>query len=93
MRESPSLKLVELLIQQGANFKTVDPHVTTFRVAGETHETVELTDELLDSADLVILATDHTGFDYAHIAQKSKVIFDTRNAFKGIDTPNRYIKL
>lgn len=93
MRESPSLKLVELLLHHGADFKTVDPHVDSYRVNGEVLHTSELTDELLDNADMVILATDHTGFDYENIAKRSKVIFDTRNAFKGIETPNRYIKL
>lgn len=93
MRESPSLKLVELLLHHGADFKTVDPHVESYRVNGEVLHTSELTDELLDNADMVILATDHTGFDYENIAKRSKVIFDTRNAFKGIETPKRYIKL
>ncbi|WP_392454664.1 nucleotide sugar dehydrogenase [Chryseomicrobium aureum] len=93
MRESPSLKLVELLKHHGASITSVDPHVSAFKVNKEQFETEPLTEEILDNADLVILATDHSDFDYELIAQRAKVIFDTRNAFKGIDKPNRYIKL
>lgn len=93
VRESPSLKLVELLMQHGANFTTVDPHVESFKVSGQVINPVELNDEILENADLVILATDHSSYDYDYIAKKSNVIFDTRNAFKNVDKPNRYIKL
>ena len=93
VRESPSLKLVELLMQHGANITTSDSNVESFRVAGQVLKPVELTDEIMENADLVILATDHSTFDYQNIANKSKVIFDTRNAFKNVERPNRYIKL
>jgi len=93
VRESPSLKLVELLMQHGANITTSDSNVESFRVAGQVMKPVELTDEIMENADLVILATDHSTFDYQNIANKSKVIFDTRNAFKNVERPNRYIKL
>lgn len=93
VRESPSLKLVELLMQHGANIITSDSNVESFRVAGQVMKPVELTDEIIENADLVILATDHSTFDYQNIANKSKVIFDTRNAFKNVERPNRYIKL
>jgi UDP-N-acetyl-D-glucosamine dehydrogenase len=45
---------------------------------------VALTPELLESADLVLITTDHSAFDYDMIGEKSKVIFDTRNAMKGV---------
>lgn len=93
VRESPSLELAEILMSHGANFTPVDPYVKSFRVKGETYETVELTDEMIESADLVILATDHSDFDYQNIANRAKIIFDTRNAFKDIEKPNRYVKL
>ena len=93
VRESPSLKLVELLAQHGADFTTVDPFVESFRAAGQVIKPVQISDELLENADLVILATDHSSYDYQHIANKANVIFDTRNAFKHVEKPNRYIKL
>lgn len=93
VRESPVLKIVELLEHHGADYTVVDPYVKSFRSCNQTVETVELTKELLNEADLVLVTTDHTDFDYEMIAKESKVIFDTRNAMKNIAKPNKYIKL
>ncbi|QED49630.1 nucleotide sugar dehydrogenase [Cytobacillus dafuensis] len=93
VRESPVLKIVELLEHHGADYKVVDPYVASFKSCNQKIETVELTKQLLNDADLVLVTTDHTDFDYEMIAKESKVIFDTRNAMKGIDKPNKYIKL
>lgn len=93
VRESPVLKIVELLNGHGADYKVVDPYVASFKSCGAKVETVELTQELLREADLVLVTTDHTDFDYEMIAKESKVIFDTRNALKDIEKPNKYIKL
>ena len=93
VRESPVLKIVELLEHHGADYTVVDPYVKSFRSCNQTVETVELSKELLNEADLVLVTTDHTDFDYEMIAQESKVIFDTRNALKDIAKPNKYIKL
>ncbi|MCM3663614.1 nucleotide sugar dehydrogenase [Mesobacillus subterraneus] len=93
VRESPVLKIVELLNQHGADYTVVDPYVASFKSCGAKVETVALTKELLNAADLVMVTTDHTDFDYEMIARESKVIFDTRNALKDIEKPNKYIKL
>jgi UDP-N-acetyl-D-glucosamine dehydrogenase len=83
MRESPVLPILEKLDAAGADWKVSDPHVPTFKFNGEQVKTIELNREVLEDADLVILTTDHTSFNYEMIAQHSPVIFDTRNAFKG----------
>lgn len=93
VRESPVLKIVELLEHHGADYQVVDPFVASFRSCSKVIETVKLTKELLNDADLVLVTTDHSDFDYEMIAKESKVIFDTRNALKGIEKPNKYIKL
>ena len=93
VRESPVLKIVELLDKEGANFTVVDPYVQTFRSCNRVVETVQFTEELIESADLVLLTTDHSDFDYQLIANKSAIIFDTRNAFKDVQKPNKYYKL
>ncbi|MFE8701701.1 nucleotide sugar dehydrogenase [Cytobacillus sp. FJAT-54145] len=93
VRESPVLKIIELLEHHGADYKVVDPYVTSFRSCNMTMETVELTKELLNDSDLVLVTTDHSDFDYQLIANESKVVFDTRNALKDIEKPNKYIKL
>ncbi|MDN4072003.1 nucleotide sugar dehydrogenase [Fictibacillus terranigra] len=82
MRESPVIPILEKLDAAGANFTVVDPHVNTFRYMGGIVETHELSKEVLESADLVLLTTDHTAFDYELIAEHSPVLFDTRNAMK-----------
>lgn len=82
MRESPALLVLEELEKAGADWTVVDPHVAEFKFNGGKVQTVELTAELLQNADLVLVTTDHTSFDYELIAKESPVIFDTRNALK-----------
>ncbi|MGA5690541.1 nucleotide sugar dehydrogenase [Cytobacillus pseudoceanisediminis] len=93
VRESPVLKIVELLEQQGADYTVVDPYVASFKSCGAKVETVELSKQLLNDSDLVLVTTDHSDFDYKMIAEESKVIFDTRNAMKDVEKPNKYVKL
>ncbi|MBB3870144.1 nucleotide sugar dehydrogenase [Parageobacillus toebii NBRC 107807] len=93
VRESPVLKILELLEQHGAEFTVVDPYVPSFRACNRVIETVELTPELLQQSDVVLVTTDHSNFDYEMIAQNSPVIFDTRNALKDVEKPNKYVKL
>ena len=54
VRESPVLKIVEILNQQGADYTVVDPYVASFKSCGATVETVGLTKELLNQSDLVL---------------------------------------
>lgn len=83
-RESPVLKIVELFEKYNADFSVVDPYIDQFRVGERWYETTAFSEELLKKADLVLIATDHTGFDYPLIAQKAKAILDTRNALKDV---------
>ena len=84
LRESPSLELIDLLLQKGALVDYSDPFIS------ETHKTrkndfnmksVSLTKAVLNTFDLVLLATDHDGFDYGLIEKESKLIVDTRGKF------------
>ncbi|WP_374720799.1 nucleotide sugar dehydrogenase [Peribacillus tepidiphilus] len=94
MRESPALDIMTLLTKAGADWKAVDPYVSQFKLNGEIIKTVELTAEELEQADLVLITTDHSNFDYDLIATKSSVIFDTRNALKGhTDKAKKYYRL
>ncbi|WP_394580894.1 nucleotide sugar dehydrogenase [Cytobacillus firmus] len=93
VRESPVLKIVELLEQHGADYTVVDPYVASFKSCGAKVETVEISKQLLNDSDLVLVTTDHSDFDYKMIAEESKVIFDTRNAMKDVEKPNKYVKL
>lgn len=84
MRESPSLKLIELLEEKGAEIDYNDPYIPVLPATRKYKfdmKSVELTAENIASYDLVLLSTDHTGYDYEHIAKHAKLIVDTRNAF------------
>lgn len=83
-RESPVLEIVELLEKYKADFVTVDPHISKFKTSHKEYETVAFSEKLIEEADMVLIATDHSAFDYELIAEKAKVIFDTRNALKEV---------
>lgn len=94
VRESPSLEIMELLTKAGADWVAVDPYVSKFKLDGKVIEPVELTQELIQSADLVIVATNHSNFDYEMIARNAQSIFDTRNAMKHVkDLAKKYDRL
>lgn len=80
LRESPSLKLVELLRRDGAIVEYHDPHVAW--VNGLDMASVPLTDETLAAADVVVLATHHRAVDLAHVVQHARLLVDLRNAVR-----------
>jgi UDP-N-acetyl-D-glucosamine dehydrogenase len=95
LRESPVLEILKELDHAKANWKVVDPFVKEFKHNNQKINTFELTSELLEDADIVIITTDHSDFDYHLIGQKSKVLFDTRNAMKNFldSIVGKYFKL
>ncbi|HNO80440.1 MAG TPA: nucleotide sugar dehydrogenase [Phycisphaerae bacterium] len=83
IRESPSIELIELLKEQGASVDYNDPYVA------QTHQQREhdlkmkskpLSEAMLKSYDLVLVATDHSDYDYQWIVNNANLIVDTRNA-------------
>jgi len=87
-RESPGVKIMDLLMGKGARVSYNDPHISHCR--GMRHfphidmASVPLTAEVLKEADCVLLTTDHQAYDYPWIASQARLIVDTRNAFKGL---------
>ena len=49
---------------------------------------IELTEERLSSADCVVIATNHSGYDYQYIADKASLVFDTRGVTRGLEGDN-----
>ena len=88
VRESPSLKLIQLLREKGANASYNDPYVAEIEMAGDTLTSVKLTEERLSSADCVVIGTDHSCYDYRHIADKASLVFDARGATKKLKGKN-----
>lgn len=88
LRESPSLKLIQLLQEKGAKVSYNDPYISKIQLSEGTLTSVELTEESLSSADCVVIATDHSCYDLEQIATRSKLVFDTRGATKGLEHDN-----
>lgn len=93
MRESPSLKLIEILRERGAEVDYSDTYIPVLpktRKYKFDMNSVELTEENIKKYDVVLLSTDHDDFDYKFIAEHAQLIVDTRNAFgkRGLKTEN-----
>lgn len=84
LRESPALKIIPLLKSREAKVNYCDPLVPTLELGGETMKSLSFSGNPWEDADCVLLLTAHKVFPYNEIASKSKLIVDTRNAFKGI---------
>ncbi len=85
LRESPSLTVIELLRNQGADVRYHDPffpHIGRGRKYNLQMDRASL--DRLDQYDCVLIITDHSDYDYAKIVKDSQLIVDTRNATKGI---------
>lgn len=81
VRESPALDVIGLLRERGANVVYHDPYIDQVRLEeGEIIHGVDYTDALLESADCVVIVTDHTSFDWQHVLDHSQLIVDTRHA-------------
>ena len=85
MRESPSLKLIELIEKRGASAAFHDPHIPVIPPTREHPELAGRVSMPLDQAslaryDAVLIATDHDDVDYRALASGSKLVIDTRNA-------------
>jgi UDP-N-acetyl-D-glucosamine dehydrogenase len=80
MRESPALDVMRSLEELGADVVYHDPYVPAFVEEGVRHEGVELTDDELQIADVVLIVTDHSSIDYQRVVNQAALIVDTRNA-------------
>ena len=92
MRESPALDVIRLLAGKGGQISFHDPHVPEVEVEGVTYKGEDLTDELLEGADVIVILTDHAAVDYTQVVAKGHRIFDTRNALKGVTAPDGRIR-
>ena len=83
-RESPAIKVMELLSRDGANIDYHDPFVPKFVEHGKQWHSIPLSNERIARADCVVILTDHTDVDYDRVTEHAKVIVDTRNATKRV---------
>jgi len=84
-RESPALDVIQLFRQQGADVSFHDPFVSEIHLEGSGRaKGTKLSPEALKKADLVVIATDHSAFDYGVVGKHAGVVLDTRNATRGL---------
>ena len=88
IRESPSLRLIELLLDRGAKVSYNDPYIPEIQLRQHSLTSVELTEDNLSSADWVVIATAHSCYDLGKIATSSKLVFDTRGVTRGLSNNN-----
>ena len=94
IRESPSFDLIEKLQDLGAEVNYNDPHVpSTHRMRHHDLEmtSVELSPKMLESYDCVLIATNHTAYDWPMIAGHAKLIVDSRGALRHIKGDHDHI--
>jgi UDP-N-acetyl-D-glucosamine dehydrogenase len=88
LRESPALTIIELLQKEGAQVSYHDPYFP-FIGKGRKYDLQMKRSELknLGDYDCVVIVTDHSDYDYANIVGEARLVVDTRNATKGINSP------
>ena len=88
LRESPTLKIMQLLQQRGAELDYNDPYFPQLHKMRhynyEHMKSVPLNPQTIGSYDGVVIATDHTSYDYANIVDSAKLVVDTRNATRRV---------
>lgn len=87
-RESPSFELAELLLKKGANVTYNDPHIPVLPKMRHYPDlqlaSQELSPGYLAAQDCVLIATDHSAYDYELIVRHARLVVDTRNATKSV---------
>lgn len=91
-RESPTLRIHQLLLELKAEIILIDPFINEFKgLDDKMYKTVEFNSSLLMDSDLVVIITDHTKFNQKEILDNAKIIYDTRNLIK--EKSDKVIKL
>lgn len=79
-RESPALKIIDEVAKKGALVTYHDPYISIIKTENKTYKSVDLTMQILNEADCVVITTNHADFDFDQIVQESNLIVDLRNA-------------
>ncbi|HSN94756.1 MAG TPA: nucleotide sugar dehydrogenase [Anaerolineaceae bacterium] len=84
LRESPAIDITHLLLEKGAEVTYYDPYVPEIDQDGLLMQSEKELQAAVEKADCVAIITNHSKIDYAMLLEKSKVIFDARNALKDV---------
>ncbi len=84
-RESPALRVLEVLEKTGAEVTYYDPWVSNCKYKGKVYNSIPALDPAtVQNADLVMVTCAHTNVDYEMVQKNAKAIFDTKNALKNL---------
>lgn len=84
-RESPALKVIEILESQGSEVTYYDPYIKEYKFKNKIKKGLkELTKKIITDSDLVVITTAHTKVDYTTVQESAKAIFDTKNVMRNI---------
>ncbi len=93
-RESPALKVIDLLNKEGAGVDYYDPFISDYKFNGEKFKGLNSIDaDMLKDYDLIIITAAHSNVDYDFIAANSKWVFDTKNATKNVKNRGNIVLL
>ena len=84
-RESPAIKVINILRSNMANVDYYDPWIRSYKDNGNIYNSLtEINEEIISSYDLIIVTTAHTNIDYEMVQKNAKMVFDTKNVMKRI---------
>ena len=83
LRKSPSIDVINSLRRHGARVSYSDPLIPFLKLKEIDLKSVELNNKRISEFDCVLIATDHSGVDYSLLLKNAKLIFDSRNVFRG----------
>jgi len=79
VRESPAIKVIELLLEEGAGVSYHDPHVKSLTVNGQVFRSVPNLRDFLGGQDCAVVVADHDAIDWTLVLQYAPIVIDTRN--------------
>lgn len=89
-RESPSLPIFNLLIQEGYQVNYHDPYFSSISIQNQLYTSVNLSKNQIQKADLVLILTDHSNIDWKLIRQEAKSVIDTRGILRTLREEKYY---
>lgn len=85
-RESPALRVIEILKREEAEVDFYDPWIAEYKYKGEKNQGIkEINSEIIASYDLIMITAAHSNVDYDMIQKNALAIFDTKNVMKAIE--------
>lgn len=88
VRESPAIKIIELLLKEGAIVTYHDPHVAFLRVNGSEFHSQAVLAEFLEAQDCAVVVADHDSIDWMKVGEFASNVVDTRNVMARLGRPS-----